>query len=51
MWVAALILAFVLLLLSLRISVAVQYDQVGVLVRLGIGPIRLKLYPRRSKKE
>ena len=50
MWVLALILALILLFLSLRISFSAQYSQTGLLLRAGLGPVRITIHPRPKKE-
>ena len=51
LWIVVGIAALILLVLPLRISVAVRYDQKGFLVRAGFGPVRMTVFPQVKDKE
>ena len=50
MWILAGILALIVLILVMRIQVAAQYDRAGPQVWAGLGPVRIKVYPRPEQK-
>jgi len=45
------VLALLILAFPLRMSVTAQYDQSGVLVRGGVGPLRIKVYQSGEKEK